>query len=58
MKNGEKKVVSPFEFAITEIADPEAAKNMRPETREEQEQRRIAHIKETASKIKVKALEK
>ena len=50
----EKKVVSPFEFAITEIADPEKAKTMRPETSEEQNQRRTDHIKDVAKKIRIK----
>lgn len=50
----EKKIVSPFEFAITEIVDPEAAKKMRPETRQEQEERRIEKLKGVAKRIKIK----
>lgn len=38
------KVVSAFEYAITEICDPEAAKKMRPRTRAEENANRAASI--------------
>lgn len=52
--NTAKKIVSPFEFAITEIADPEAAKAMRPETREEQMNRVEKKFDDTMMRIVAK----
>lgn len=49
----EKKKVSAFEFAIAEAAAPEEAKNMIPETREEEIERRIQNMSEAISKFKV-----
>lgn len=50
----EKKVVSPFEFAIMQSAMPEEAKEYRAETREEKETRLKAEFSGFASKIKIK----
>jgi hypothetical protein len=49
----DKKVVSPFEFAIAQIADPEAAKKMRSETKEEKEVRLTEKFKNFSNSIKV-----
>ena len=53
MKKQEKKVVSPFEFAIAEAIDPEAAKNMRPETQQERYARVYKDFKSIASNLRV-----
>ena len=51
----EKKVVSPFEFAICEAIDPQEAKKLRPETIDEKSVRLKKEMKEFFSKIKVKS---
>lgn len=48
----EKQIVSPFEFAIAQIADPEKAKEMRPETDIEKQKRVHAKFDDFVSKIK------
>jgi len=50
----EKKVVSPFEYAIATTVDPNASKDIRPETLEEKKQRIEKDFKETANKMSVK----
>lgn len=50
----EKKKISAFEFAIMEIADPELAKKHRPETREEETDRRKEKLKAMAQRLMVK----
>jgi len=54
MKTEDKKVVSPFEFAIMSIADPDKAKTMRPETNEEQAKRTELKVHDFFLRIKVK----
>lgn len=49
-----KKAVSPFEFAICSIADPEGAKKLRPETDDEIQQKKNAKFDEFLSRIKTK----
>ncbi|MDV3901201.1 hypothetical protein CMT89_08355 [Elizabethkingia anophelis] len=53
MKDQDKKVVSPFEFAIAEAIDPEAAKTMRPETEQERYARVYKDFKNIALKLRV-----
>lgn len=55
MENTEenKKIVSPFEFAIAEAIDPEYAKTMRPETQEEKEKKLESEIRDFVSRVKV-----
>lgn len=50
----QKKIISPFEFAIMKIADPEKAINYREETYEEKSQRIENNIRDFFSKIKFK----
>jgi hypothetical protein len=52
--NTDKKVVSPFEFAIVQIADPDKAHTMRAETKEESRKRIEDKMKDFLSKIKTK----
>ncbi len=48
------KTVSPFEWAIMSIADPEKAKQYRPETNKEKEDRLTYKAKAFAKSIKIK----
>lgn len=48
------KVVSPFEYAIMQIADPEKAKGMRPETESEKQVQLKVMATDFAKRIKVK----
>jgi len=47
------KIVSPFEFAILQVCDPEEAKNCRAETSEEREARFRDKAIEFANRIKI-----
>lgn len=47
------KVVSPFEFVIAEIADPELAQTMRPETEAEKSVRLDNKFMDFFKKIKI-----
>lgn len=49
-----KKVVSQFEYAITEITDPEAAKKCRPRTDAEELEFRRQNIMKYAKRIRIK----
>lgn len=49
----EKKVVSPFEFAIAEAIDPEYAKTIRPETLEEAREHITKNFKSIAKNLKI-----
>lgn len=53
-----KKVVSSFEFAIAQLSDPEAAKFMRPETRDERSIRRARKISDLARTLKIQLNDK
>lgn len=55
MTQEDKKVVSPFEFAIMTLADSEKAKTMRPETEKERIARIREDVREFFSKIKCKS---
>lgn len=54
MKIENLRPVSPFEFAIMKIADPEKAKEYREYTEEEVRQQREDNIRRQMSKFKVK----
>jgi hypothetical protein len=47
------KIVSPFEFAILQVCDPEETKNCRAETSEEREARLRDKAIEFANRIKI-----
>lgn len=51
----DKRVVSPFEFALMETIDPEGAKNMRPETDEEKRLRLKKMAIDFAKRIRIKS---
>jgi hypothetical protein len=48
-----KKKISAFEYAIMQIADPEAAKDHQPFTKEEEEKQRIEKLRGQAASMKV-----
>ena len=50
----EKKIVSPFEFAICSIADPKEAKKLRTETDEEKQLRLLKKFDDFVNRIKTK----
>ena len=50
----DKRVVSPFEFTIMQIADPEKAMTMRAETKEESRKRTEDKVKDFLANIKTK----
>lgn len=58
MKKQEKEIkkISPFEFAVMELADPEGAKNYQPYSKEEVLQQRRDNIEKQLRKIKIKNL--
>jgi hypothetical protein len=49
-----KSIVSPFEYAIAQIADPEAAASMRSETEREKELRLTGEFKDFFSRITIR----
>ncbi|WP_180268535.1 hypothetical protein [Sphingobacterium sp. 1.A.4] len=49
-----KTIVSPFEYAIATTVDPNASKDIRPESLKEKKQRIEKEFKSIADKLKVK----
>lgn len=54
METDNKKVISQFEFAIMEVADPEEAKKHRPRTDEEELELRKENLEKVIRQIKIK----